>query len=93
MALSHLIWAARALLDVPVVVIGADVSGGLTGLLKERLEAALAASAPESRTPPRIVAGSFGSDAGAVGAASLPIFYSFSPSMETLTNEIDHQKA
>ena len=91
MALSHLIWAGRALLDVPVIVIDADVGGGLTGILKERLEAALAASAPESRTPPRIVAGSFGSDAGAVGAASLPIFYSFSPSKETLTNEMDNQ--
>lgn len=90
MVLSHLIWAARALLDVPVIVIDADVGGGLTGTLKERLEAALAASAPESRTPPRIVAGSFGSDAGAVGAASLPIFYSFSPSKETLTKEMDN---
>jgi predicted NBD/HSP70 family sugar kinase len=91
MALSHLIWAGRALLDVPVIVIGADVGGGLTNVLKERLEAALVASAPESRTPPRIVAGSFGSDAGAVGAASLPIFYSFSPNRETLTNEMENQ--
>ena len=80
MALSQLIWAGRSLLDVPVIVIDADVGGGLKDLLKGRLEAALADSAPESRTPPRIVLGSFGTDAGALGAASLPIFYSFSTS-------------
>jgi predicted NBD/HSP70 family sugar kinase len=91
MALSHLLWAGRALLDVPVVVIGADEGDCLTVVFEERLGTALAASAPESRTPRRIVAGSFGSDAGAVGAASLPIFYSFSPNRETLTNEMENQ--
>ena len=51
MALTLLIWAGRALLDVPVVVLSADVGSGLVGFLTERLEVALAASAPESRTP------------------------------------------
>jgi predicted NBD/HSP70 family sugar kinase len=91
MALTYLIWSARSLLDVPTVVLGADLDGRFAEIMKNRLEVSLAASAPESRTPPNIVLGSFGSDAGAVGAASLPIFYSFSPSKNILTNERDHK--
>ena len=91
MALTHLIWSAKSLLDVPTVVLGADIGGRLTEILKNRLAVSLAASAPESRTPPNIVLGSFGSDAGAVGAASLPIFYSFSPSKNILTNETNNK--
>lgn len=86
-ALTHLIWSGRSLLDVPTVILGSDFSGRLMEILKSRLEISLAGSAPESRFPPNIVLGSFGTDAGAVGAASLPIFYSFSPSKDILINE------
>ena len=90
-ALTYLIWSAKSLLDVPTVVLGADIDGRFTEMVKNRLEVSLDASAPESRTAPKIVLGSFGSDAGAVGAASLPIFYSFSPSKHILTNETDNK--
>lgn len=90
-ALTYLIWSAKSLLDMPVVILGADIGGCLTEILKNHLEVALNASAPESRTVPKILIGSFGSDAGAVGAASLPIFYNFSPSKDILTNEADNK--
>ena len=90
-ALTYLIWSAKSLLDVPAVILGADTGGRLTEILKHRLEISLASSTPESRTPPKILIGSFGSDAGAVGAASLPIFYNFSPSKDILTNDEDHK--
>ena len=90
MSLTYLIWSARSLLDVPTVILGSDISGYLIEALKNRLEVSLADSAPESRTPPNILIGSFGTDAGAVGAASLPIFYSFSPSKDILINERDN---
>jgi len=90
-ALTYLIWSARSLLDVPTVILGSDISGRLTEILKNRLVTSLSDSAPESRKPPKIIVGSFGTDAGAVGAASLPLFYSFSPSKNILINERDNQ--
>lgn len=83
-ALTPALRSALAILDVPVVVFDADVDGGLVALLMRRLEAALAETAPEARGVPELVRGSFGSDAGAVGAASLPMFFSFSPRAEVL---------
>ncbi|MDV7395397.1 hypothetical protein RZS08_28685, partial [Arthrospira platensis SPKY1] len=41
-------------------------------------------TAPEARGVPDIVRGTFGSDAGAIGAASLPMFFNFSPRSEVL---------
>jgi len=88
-ALTPSVWAARALLDAPAVVVGTDFGGGLAGRLRDKLAARLSACAPEGRTPAEIVVGSFGSDAGAVGAASLPIFYCFSPRKALLTSGSD----
>ena len=39
----------------------------------------MGANAPESRDVPALVRGSFGRDAGAIGAATLPMFFNFSP--------------
>lgn len=83
-ALTHLIWSSTILLDISTVVIASAVDGGLPNVIKERLDYSLKASAPESCIVPKIKTGKFGSDAGAIGAASLPIFYSFSPSTEIL---------
>jgi predicted NBD/HSP70 family sugar kinase len=83
-ALTPALRSALAILDVPVVVFDADVDGGLVALLMRRLAQALAETAPEARGVPELVRGSFGSDAGAVGAASLPMFFSFSPRAEVL---------
>ena len=78
-ALVPAVWTALAILDVPVVVLDADIDAGLVDVLAARLAARLAACAPEARRPPQLMHGSFGRDAGAIGAASLPMFYSFSP--------------
>ena len=83
-ALTPALRSALAILYVPVVVFDADVDGGLVALLMRRLAQALAETAPEARGVPELVRGSFGSDAGAVGAASLPMFFSFSPRAEVL---------
>ncbi|MFC0285225.1 ROK family transcriptional regulator [Kaistia hirudinis] len=90
-ALMPSIWAAMALLDVPVVVLDADIDAGLVDALIARLGAQLAAEAPEARRPPRLVHGSFGRDAGAIGAASLPMFYSFSPRASILMRASDER--
>ncbi len=78
-ALVPTIRSAIALLDLPTVVIDADVDGGLITSLLGKLSLALAANMAEARLPPTLARGSFGADAGAVGAASLPLFFNFSP--------------
>jgi hypothetical protein len=47
--------------------------------LTRRLVEALAAITPEARGMPEFGRGSFGPDAGAIGAATLPMFFNFSP--------------
>lgn len=85
-ALMPAIWGGRALLEAPVVVIDTDAGAAFAERLMGKLREALLANAPEARTPPELLRGSFGSDAGAIGAASLPIFYSFSPRASILTS-------
>ena len=74
--------AVRAMLCVtaaPVVVVDADIDAGLIDTVMKRLQAALVLCAPEARGTPELMRGSFGPDAGAIGAASLPMFFNFSP--------------
>ncbi len=88
-ALAPAVWSAISLLDVPLVVVDADVDAGLIDAVLARLAAALEATKPEARRPPRLQRGSFGRDAGAIGAASLPMFFSFSPRASILTRADD----
>lgn len=83
-ALAPALRSALCMLDVPLVVVDADVDAGLLDLVMRRLARSLADNAPEARGAPELIRGSFGSDAGAVGAASLPMFFSFSPRAEIL---------
>jgi len=76
-ALTHVIWSGVALLNCPAVVIGSDLGRGFIQQLIANLEQKMASSAPEARTPPRLLPGSFGSDAEAIGAANLPFFFHF----------------
>lgn len=92
-ALTPAIWSAISVLDVPLVVIDCDVDGGLADRLLAQLGAALAEAAPEAREPPRLRRGSFGPDAGAVGAANLPIFFNYSPRAAILTGRAADQGA
>ncbi|WP_186396935.1 ROK family transcriptional regulator [Stappia sp. TSB10GB4] len=84
-ALTPAIWSAISLIDVPLVVIDFDIDGGLPQRLIDELTRALALAAPQSRVPPRLQRGSFGQDAGAAGAANLPIFFNYSPRTAILT--------
>ncbi len=92
-ALGLALRSARSILDVPVVVIDADVDAGLIERLVAGLARELEDTAPEARGVPEIVRGSFGSDAGAIGAASLPMFHSFSPRAELLRSAIRQREA
>lgn len=83
-ALAPAVRSAHCMLDVPVVVLDADVDFGLIDRLREALARELRDTAPEARGVPEIVRGTFGSDAGAIGAASLPMFFNFSPRSEVL---------
>jgi predicted NBD/HSP70 family sugar kinase len=78
-ALAPALRATLCVLDVPMVVIDSDIDGGLLDALVKRLSATLAANAPEARGTPMLVRGTFGPDAGAIGAATLPMFFNFSP--------------
>jgi predicted NBD/HSP70 family sugar kinase len=78
-ALAPALRATLCVLDVPMVVIDADIDGGLLDRLVKRLSTTLTANAPEARGTPTLVRGSFGPDAGAIGAATLPMFFNFSP--------------
>lgn len=84
-ALSPSVWAALSLLDLPLVVIDSDIGGGLVEAVLARLDGALDRDKPEARRPPRLAHGSFGRNAGAIGAASLPMFFNFSPRASILT--------
>jgi predicted NBD/HSP70 family sugar kinase len=76
-ALVDPLLSAAALLDVPEVIIDSDLDSATLRALIVRLEPALAAAAPEARAAPRLLAGSFGACAGALGAATLPLFIHF----------------
>ncbi|CAB3802517.1 hypothetical protein LMG28688_05588 [Paraburkholderia caffeinitolerans] len=78
-ALAPALRSALCVLDVPAVVLDADVDAGLIDTLMQRLRVAVAATAPEARGTPALVRGTFGPDAGALGAATLPMFFNFSP--------------
>ncbi len=73
------------LLDVDTVVIAGDLSTAHLRQLADHVTVKVGQMVAESRRPPRILVGSIGRDAGAVGAASLPFHVSYSPMRELLT--------
>jgi predicted NBD/HSP70 family sugar kinase len=78
-ALAPALRSVLSVIDSSVVVFDADTDAGLIDTLMRRLFEALAAITPEARGMPEFVRGSFGPDAGAIGAATLPMFFNFSP--------------
>ena len=78
-ALAGPLLTARALLDIPAVVIDSDLSPHWTERLIATATPLLAARVAEARTPPVLLRGSFGAMAGALGAATLPLFRQFGP--------------
>ena len=78
--------ASARLLDVEVVIIDGDLPATLLPELIRRVSLALAAAAPEARTPPSLRQGVIGTDASALGAALLPLHLNYSPNREILVN-------
>lgn len=78
-ALVEPLLTACALLDLPLVIIDGDLPEARLDDLVARLAPRLAAATAEARTPPALARGSFGAMAGALGAATLPLFQSFGP--------------
>jgi predicted NBD/HSP70 family sugar kinase len=89
-ALVPSIRASLAVLDLPAVVIDCDIDSGIVDELMKRVEAGLRLIAPEARQTPRILRGTFRADAGAIGAASLPMFFNFSPRADVLRGRRHH---
>ncbi|WP_297581601.1 ROK family transcriptional regulator [Roseibium sp.] len=88
-ALALALRSAYSLLDMPLVVIDGDLGSPFPETFCKLLKTAVEAAAPEKRHSPDIVIGSFGEDAGAIGAASLPQFFNFSPRATILTGGKD----
>lgn len=86
-ALACPVLTGAHILDVDHVVLAGDLSADHLAPLAERLAAACASCVAESRQPPAILVGGVGRDAGAVGAASLPVHVSYSPMRELLTGD------
>jgi predicted NBD/HSP70 family sugar kinase len=77
--------SAVAILDVPAVIIDGDLDPAILDEIINWLRWRLNESMPEARTAPQLMRGSFGEDAGAIGAASLPLHLNFSPFAAILT--------
>lgn len=91
-ALTHLIWSSTTLLDISTVVISSADDAGLAEIIKKKLDFSLSVNAPESCIVPMVIKAKFESNAASVGAASLPIFYSFSPTTGLLTTGISNEQ-
>ncbi len=88
-ALAIALRSAYAMLDSPLVVLDSDLGGSFSERFRQKVKAALEEAAPEERQSPEVQIGSFGHDAGAIGAASLPQFFNFSPRATILTGGKD----
>lgn len=78
-ALCDPLLSARAMLDIPTVIIDSDLPAAWADRLIAQAGPVLAARVAEARTPPALLRGSFGAMAGALGAATLPLFLHFGP--------------
>jgi predicted NBD/HSP70 family sugar kinase len=83
-ALVDPLLTARALLEVPTVVIDSDLPPAWIDRLLALLGPRLSARVAEARSPPALRRGSFGAMAGALGAATLPLFVHFGPGAGSL---------
>jgi predicted NBD/HSP70 family sugar kinase len=88
-ALALALRSAFALLDMPLVIVDGDLGSPFPETFRTILRQAVERNAPEQRQSPEIEIGSFGHDAGAIGAASLPQFFNFSPRAAILTGGRD----
>lgn len=87
-ALAHAIVAASSVIDFSAAII----DGGFPASVKARIVAATAAALPDldlqGIAPPRIEAGAVGSNARAIGGASLPLFKRYLLDRNVLFKEV-----
>lgn len=83
-ALVNPLQSIAAMLDLEALVLDGDLERALVERLVARLRDLLRAAAPEARHPPRLVAGTVGRNAAAIGAALLPLHLNFSPDQRLL---------
>lgn len=81
-ALAHCVTSGAAFLDIDAVVIDGSFCRPLQQQLIERTGAALAHYNWEGIWRPPLIAGSIGSDAGALGGALLPLHANFAPDQD-----------
>lgn len=86
-ALAGPVLAAACVLDAPAVVIDGDLPRAVLLDLIRRLEQVLAEAVAESRRPPRLLLGSIGRQAAAIGAAILPLHVNYSASPGVLLGQ------
>ncbi len=73
-----------AVLDLDAIVIDGNLPRGIVEALVHRLRTLLTRSVPEARQPPKLLLGTIGPNAAALGAATLPLHVSYGPDQELL---------
>lgn len=86
-ALAHAIHSAACLLDLDGVIIDGVLSRELLGALIQQTEAVMQGPAWEGVTAPRLLQGTVGADAAALGGALLPLHANFAPDRELFLKE------
>jgi predicted NBD/HSP70 family sugar kinase len=87
-AIAQSVNAAACLLDLDAVIIDGSFSRGLQGALVQACADALDHFSWEGVARPRLIAGSIGSDARALGGALLPLHAAFEPDRELFLKAI-----
>lgn len=87
-ALAHAIHSAACLLDLDGVIIDGVLSRDLLAALIRQTEAAMKGPAWEGVVAPRLLQGSVGADAAALGGALLPLHANFAPDRELFLKEL-----
>jgi predicted NBD/HSP70 family sugar kinase len=87
-ALAHAIHSAACLLDLDGVIIDGVLSRELLAALIRQTEASMKGPAWEGVVAPRLLQGSVGADAAALGGALLPLHANFAPDRELFLKEL-----
>jgi len=86
-AIAHAINGATCLLDLDGVIVDGAVHRTLLDELIGATEAAMRRSNWEGVSPPQLLAGTIGADAGALGGALLPLHANFAPDRDLFIKE------
>ncbi|MCG8509445.1 MAG: ROK family transcriptional regulator [Rhodospirillales bacterium] len=90
-----LVWTVQsliALLDVEAVIIDGNIAKFLLAEIVDTVDRRMRKTGQKGVFPPDIVLGEVGAEAGAMGAAILPLFARFSPDRAILTNASRREK-